>query len=174
MATTGTTSPPATPTPAPAPAPAASAAPGTTAATTPVSAPSTAQPIIVPWGHWLQQTADALEPFLAQAASEGETLLLGNIPIVGPFIEGVVGPAVVSDYVSQGVKYLDGVIESLSTSVTSSNAIETFVLNSINTEVPAMLTYFSSSSLITMIQAEIAKLTAGSSSSTTAASTAKT
>lgn len=131
--------------------PAAPAAGSATPAT-----PAVAPPVTIDFGDMANQIITSLEPIAASAASAGLTLVAGEIP-GGALILDFFGQNMVSQFVASGATALEGLLKGKSISVSPTNALETMVLSAINTELPAVAGFFSTS-LPGWISAEVAKI----------------
>jgi Mannosyl-glycoprotein endo-beta-N-acetylglucosaminidase len=126
------------------------AAPATPA--TPVVAP----PVVVDWGDFADQLISTLEPAAANAINAGVDLAAGEIP-GGSLLLDFIGQNMVSQFVASGATSIEALLKGKSLSVSPTNALETMVLQTINTELPGVAAFFSAS-LPAWISAEVAKI----------------
>lgn len=120
--------------------------------------PAVFQPVVINWGDFATQFLKNAEPILAQLAAAGAEYAVGQLPF-GAFLSGFIGPAVVSQYVSQAITALEGQLSSLALSISPANFLENTVFTMIKSELPE-LAAFLNTGLLPMIKAEVAKVLA--------------
>lgn len=118
------------------------------------AAPSVSAAVKIDWGSWVAQGLAAEADIIAAGAGQAEGLLLKDIPF-GTLIQAFAGPAVVEDYVKQGLVALEGIVAGQS--LAASSPLETYAFNTINQFEP-LLAKELGEQLIPLIKAAIAKL----------------
>ena len=120
----------------------------------PQAVPSVTSAVSIDWGSWASQALRASESIVAAAAGGAENLVLAQIPF-GTMIEMFISPAVVSSYVTQGLRNLEGMLDGQT--LTATSPLETYTFNAVNAAEPELAAILGSK-LLPLIQAEIAKL----------------
>lgn len=114
---------------------AAAVAASQVAMATPV--PSVAGSTTIDWGSWAEQLIKNETAVIEGTVQGGVTMALSAVPF-GNIIAGFIGPTVVKQYVDQALVVLEGVLADKSTTINSSNTLETYVISMIQNEAPIL------------------------------------
>lgn len=99
--------------------------------------PTVSQPIRVDWGSWVEQLLAHETPMIEAAVHAGLDVAAAMVP-GGTFIHMFVTDKLVDQYIEQGIKALDGVLDKQSFTIDGTNALAMYVANMFNTAVPQL------------------------------------